>query len=121
MKFAALIPALQSGKIDLAFTLTNTEERKKSINFSQPVFASAQVMLVKKAPDTVANGGKMVSLDDIDGKRVAVYTGTIHDAFVASHYPSAEIKRFDSPTDMVLALKNKKADVAFYDLTSAKV
>ena len=38
MKFAALIPALQSGKIDLAFTMTITEERKKSIYFSQPSF-----------------------------------------------------------------------------------
>ncbi|MDD2443557.1 MAG: ABC transporter permease subunit [Desulfotomaculaceae bacterium] len=121
MKFSALIPALQAGKIDLAISMTPTEERKKSINFSQPVFASAQVMLVKKAPGTKANSGKMASLDDIDGKRVAVYTGTIHDAFVASHYPRAEIKRFDSTADMVLALKNKKTDVAFYDLTSAKV
>jgi len=50
MKFSALIPALQSGKIDLAISMAPTGERKKSINFSQPVFASAQVMLVKKAP-----------------------------------------------------------------------
>ncbi|HPZ43695.1 MAG TPA: ABC transporter substrate-binding protein/permease [Bacillota bacterium] len=60
MKFAALIPALQSGKIDLAFTMTITEERKKSIYFSQPVFASAQVLLVKKAPGAIG-GGKNVS------------------------------------------------------------
>jgi len=121
MKFLALIPALQSGKVDLAISMAPTEERKKSINFSQPVFASAQVMLVKKAPGAKANSGKMASLDDIDGKRVAVYTGTIHDAFVASHYPKAEIMRFDSTADMILALKNRKADVAFLDLTSAKV
>lgn len=58
MKFAALIPALQSGKIDLAFTMTITEERKKSIYFSQPVFASAQVLLVKK-PRALLAVGKM--------------------------------------------------------------
>jgi len=121
MKFAALIPALQAGRIDLAISMTPTGERKKSINFSQPVFASAQVMLVKKAPDARTSGGKMASLDDIDGKRVAVYTGTIFDAFVAGRYPGAEIKRFDSTADMILALKNKKVDVAFLDLTSAKV
>jgi len=31
--------------------------------------------------------------------------------------PGAEIKRFDSTADMVLALKNGKVDVAFFDLT----
>jgi len=121
MKFSALIPALQAGKIDLAVSMASTEERKKSINFSRPVFASAQVMLVKKTRSATAGSAKLLSLDDIDGKRVAVYTGTIHDAFVASRYPKAEIKRFDSTADMALALKTNKADVALLDLTSAKV
>lgn len=76
---------------------------------------------VEKMPQPPAGGDRMAVLDDIEGKRVAVYTGTIHDAFVAANYPRAEILRFDSTTDMVLALKNKKADVAFYDLASAKV
>jgi len=120
MKFSALIPALQSGKIDLAISMAPTGERKKSINFSQPVFASAQVMLVKKAPGA-ERSSETVSLDDLDGKRVAVYSGSIHDTFVASRYPKAEIKRFDSTADIVLALKNKKVDVAFYDLTAAKI
>jgi len=121
MKFSALIPALQSGKIDLAISMAPTEERKKSINFSQPVFASAQVMLVKKAPGAKTGSGETFSLDDLNGKRVAVYLGSIHDTFVTSRYPGADIKRFDSTADMILALKNKKVDVAFFALTSAKV
>lgn len=112
MKFSALIPALQSGKIDLAISMTPTEERKKSINFSHVVFASAQVMLVKKAPGEQAKDDKLASLDDVDGKRVAVFTGTTTDTHVARNYPNAEILRFDSTADIVLALKNKKADVA---------
>ncbi|MGI6711854.1 MAG: ABC transporter substrate-binding protein/permease [Bacillota bacterium] len=69
----------------------------------------------------VAPTGKMATLDDINGKRVAVYTGTIHDAFVAEHYPEAEILRFDRTADMILSLKSKKADVAMFDLFSANV
>jgi len=87
MKFAALIPALQSGKVDLAVSMAPTEERRKSVGFCQPSYASTEVMLVKKAPAATADSSKMASLDDIDGKRVAVYTGTVFDAFVASRYP----------------------------------
>ena len=49
MKFMALIPALQSGKLDLIVTgMTATEERSKFVDFTQSYFANAQVMLVKK-------------------------------------------------------------------------
>ena len=119
MKFSALIPALQSGKIDLAFTLTHTEERKKSINFSQPVSPAPGDSGQKGGAKT--GSSETFSLDDLNGKRVAVYLGSIHDTFVTSRYPGADIKRFDSTADMILALKNKKVDVAFYELTAAKV
>lgn len=37
MKFMALIPALQSGKIDLIVSgMTATDERKKSVDFTRP-------------------------------------------------------------------------------------
>ena len=50
MKFMALIPALQSGKIDMIVTgMTATKERKKFVDFSEPYFENAQVMLVRKS------------------------------------------------------------------------
>lgn len=50
MKFMALIPALQAGKIDLISTgMFESEERKKFVNFTQPYYANAQVMVVKGA------------------------------------------------------------------------
>jgi polar amino acid transport system substrate-binding protein len=49
MKFMGLIPALQSGKVDIIVTgMTATEERKKLVSFTQPYFANAQTMLVRK-------------------------------------------------------------------------
>ena len=49
MKFMALIPALQSGKVDLIVTgMTATEERSKFVNFTKPYYTNAQVMLVRK-------------------------------------------------------------------------
>jgi len=53
MKFMALIPALQSGKIDMIVTgMTATKERKQFLDFSQPYFENAQVMLVRKSAET---------------------------------------------------------------------
>jgi polar amino acid transport system substrate-binding protein len=50
MKFMALIPALESGKIDAVITgISSTEEREKRVDFSRPYFYIAQVLLVKKA------------------------------------------------------------------------
>ena len=50
MKFMALIPALQSGKVDLIVTgMTATDERRKFVDFTEPYYANAQVMLVRKS------------------------------------------------------------------------
>lgn len=56
MKFMALIPSLQSGKVDMLVTgMTATAERKKSVDFTQPYFDNAQLLLVKKPPTTGAS------------------------------------------------------------------
>lgn len=58
MTFMALIPALQSGKVDMIISgMTATEERRQSINFTLPYFANAQVMLVRKADAANATAG----------------------------------------------------------------
>lgn len=49
MSFDSLIAALQSGSIDLiAAGMTVTEERKKSVDFSEPYFESNQVIIIRK-------------------------------------------------------------------------
>ncbi|MEI6207408.1 MAG: ABC transporter permease subunit [Desulfuromonadales bacterium] len=81
MKFMALIPALQSGKVDLIVTgMSATDERRKAVDFTQSYFVNGQAMLVRKT-----KGGKKVSapssagganinneiskLEQVDGKR----------------------------------------------------
>lgn len=49
MEFDSLIPALQSGTIDfIAAGMSVTEERKKNVDFSDPYYASEQVIIVRK-------------------------------------------------------------------------
>lgn len=57
MKFLALIPALQSGKIDLIVTgMSATEQRRKFVDFTQPYYANSQIMMVRDAAAAGAAG-----------------------------------------------------------------
>jgi len=122
MEFGSLIIAAASNKIDMiASTLMITEERKKQINFSDPYYRlGANVFSLTKNIE-VASPGTLKKLDDIANKKVGVYAGTVHDGFVTSKYPKADVKRYNGTTDMILALKTDKIDVAFFDFYSAKV
>jgi polar amino acid transport system substrate-binding protein len=120
MNFSALIPALQSGKIDLIVTgMSATDERRLSVDFSDPYFANRQVLTVKKP--VVGSGLNMAELDDLADKRIGVYSGTVHDQFVQDHFPGAGLFRYNATTDMIVALKSNKIDAAFFDLFSARV
>lgn len=118
MKFMALIPALQSHKIDLIISgMTATPEREKSIDFSQPYFPNPQVMLVRKAETAALSGSQrdlLSTVDDVRDKRIGVLLGSVHDGYATKTYPKASIMQFKTPSDLVLAVKSGKVDAAFY-------
>jgi polar amino acid transport system substrate-binding protein len=117
MKFMALIPALQSGKVDMIVTgMTATEERRKFVDFSQPYFESAQVMLVKKPGDIAADATRqMTSVADIADQRIGVLLGSAHDVYATKNYPHAKILQYHTAADIALAVKAGKVDAALYD------
>jgi polar amino acid transport system substrate-binding protein len=58
MKFAALIAALESGKTDLVISnMTETEERKKHVSFSDGYFLNPQVLLTYKTKVATSKNG----------------------------------------------------------------
>jgi polar amino acid transport system substrate-binding protein len=120
MKFMALIPALQSGKVDMIVTgMTATAERAKFVDFSQPYFENAQVMLVRKAgADTAAQaqaGLNLTSTADIANKKIGVLLGSAHDVYANKNYPNAKISQYHTAADIALAVKTGKIEVALYD------
>ena len=67
------------------------------------------------------------TLDDLSGKKVAVFTGCFQEAIVEKDYPEVKVMRVDSPTDMVQALLAKQCEALVmedynihYYLTSVK-
>ena len=118
--FGSLLPSLVAGKIDIiTASMMITDERKKQIDFSDPYFAAGASLLGYKNEEQISQTGKLAVLDDIADKRVGIFTGTVHDAFVAEKYPKAQIFRFESTADMMTSLKNDKIDVAMFDLITA--
>ncbi|MCL7419603.1 MAG: ABC transporter permease subunit [Methylobacter sp.] len=124
MKFMALIPALQSGKVDLIVTgMTATDERKKFVDFTQPYYANAQVMLVRKsatvkpAPSesSAKDGDEISKLEHIDGKRIGVLGGSAGDLAARKHFPNATFQVFTAAADAALAVKTRKTDAFVYD------
>ena len=114
MKFMGLIPALQSGKIDMIVTgMTATEERSKSVDFTRPYFENAQVMLVKRRSSDPSVG--VSGLEDIDGTRVVVLSGSAGDLAARSRFPRSTFLVMESPADAAVALNSGKADAFVYD------
>lgn len=113
MRFMALIPALQSGKIDLVVTgMTATAERRQFVDFSVPYFENSQVMVVRKAG---AGAPKLATVGDITGKRIGVLLGSAHDTYATKTYPHAQVLQYSTAADIALAVKTGKVDAALYD------
>jgi polar amino acid transport system substrate-binding protein len=119
MKFAALIPALQSGKADVIIAgMTATPERKKSVDFTDSYFENSQVIIVKKPIDENKASEntqlKLKSLDDIKDKRLGVLLGSVHDTYAMKNYPKATVLQYKSPSELILAVRSGKVDAAMY-------
>lgn len=125
MKFSALIPALQSGKVDMIIAgMTSTDERKKSVDFSESYFENFQVIMVKKAVDEKpTNENKTVilkTIDDIKDKRIGVLLGSVHDTYVMKKFPNAKALQYKSPSELILAVRSGKVDAAIYTTESLR-
>lgn len=114
MAFDGLIPALVTKKIDMVIAaMTITEERKKTVNFSDPYFSAGQVIVVRKDSEPLK------TFDDLKGKKVAVQQGTTADLIV-SEIKGVEVSRFQRFTDAFLELMNRRVDAVVLDFAPAK-
>ncbi|MBN2793999.1 MAG: transporter substrate-binding domain-containing protein [Clostridia bacterium] len=109
--YSSLIPALESGKIDIIISsMTINEERLKVVDFSDPYTTSQLMMLVYK-------DSKVQSPADLNDPDVIIAskTGTIGALWAAANAPNAQIKNIDEEISAVLEVAQGKADVFIYD------
>ncbi len=112
-----IFPALQKGDYDAVISgVTITEERQKTMDFSEPYIEVGQVVLVR-ADETRIN-----SVNDLADKTVAVQRGTTNDETSTQFQKEGkvkQIKRFPTFDLAVKALLNKDADAVVIDNTGA--
>jgi len=96
---------LQSNKIDVFFGLNPTPARAEVVNFSDPLFNNAFVLVARKGfqPKTWAE------LND-PKVRIAVDIGSSHDQAVTKLCPKAQISRLEKAADATLAVQMGRAD-----------
>ena len=111
--FDSVIPAVISGKADLAAAgITVTEDRKKNVDFSIPYVKTGILVVYKKS-----NPFKDVA--QLKGKKIGVQGGTTSETYVLEQLKQ-EPERSRSPAEAVAGLKNGRCDFVIADINPAK-
>lgn len=119
-RWDGIFVALASGEFDaVSSAVTITDERKKTMSFSDPYFNAGQTIAVKQ-------GSAIAKPEDLAGKKVGVQLGTTGDLWISAKAEAgeiaAEVVRYDEITLAFQALGNGDIDAIVNDApTSADI
>lgn len=107
-----IIPALTAGKIDaILSSMSITDERKKSIDFSDKVYNTPPAIAVPK--DSAIPG---IDPANFEGKSVGVQSSTIHATYAEKILKGADVKYYKTADDYKLDLAAGRLDAAVDDV-----
>ena len=112
MDFGGIIPALQADQLDVAIAgMSITDERKEIVDFSDPYFDAGLSLVVAE------DNSDITSLEDLEGKTVAVKSGTTGAQFARDNEAEYgyEISQFEDSPSMFQEVSNGNADVLLED------
>ena len=122
VEFGSIIGGVQTGKFDIGMAgMTVTDERLKSVNFSDSYATGIQVVIVK-------SDSAIKSLDDLKGDgsmKFGVQQDTTGDIYASDTvenggYGKDNVVRYKTGADAVQALKTGKVDAVIIDNEPAK-
>ena len=109
MDFAGIIPALQTGQVDVALAgITIKPEREEVIDFSDGYYDSGFLLMVPQ--DSEIEGE-----DDLAGKLLAVKTGTSASDYAEANFTDTELRKFPNIDNAYLELRTGRVDAAMHD------
>lgn len=114
MDFSGLIPSLKTGNVDLVISsMTATDERRQSIDFSNPYAFTGLALLVRKDSD-------VQSIEDLKkpGRTIAAKATTTGETWAINNLPAAKRVVFEDQTACVLEVVQGRADAFIYDQLS---
>ncbi|MFA5489424.1 MAG: transporter substrate-binding domain-containing protein [Candidimonas sp.] len=122
LSFDAFIPALLARKLDIVVSsLSITEARKKSVDFSIPYRVSAgRFVAHKDANIEPVNGDGTANTEALKGKVVGVQRSTTNDTYLAGEFEGVEIARYDSAENLLLDLVAGRIDLALIGALKAQ-
>src|SRR6266481_3456638 len=101
---ATRIPLLTSNSVDLiAETMTDTPQRRQSVDFSLTFFYTGAQFLVKK-------GSPIKGIQSIAGKRIASQQGSTNAKIIREKYPQAQLREFPDQPAAFQALAQGQVD-----------
>jgi len=110
MDFSGIIPAVQTKNIDLALAgITITDERKKAVEFSDGYYTRGLLVMVNADKTTVKGIG------DLNGKVVAVKSGTGSVDYAKQHINTTHLRQFPNIDNAYMELSTKRADAVLHD------
>ncbi|PPK67874.1 ABC transporter substrate-binding protein [Actinokineospora auranticolor] len=111
--FSALLGQVANRTFDAGSSaIAQTDERRKTVDFSHPYNYEYVSVLSKDKSITDAQL--------LDGKRVAVIQATVGDKYLGATVPGAQIVRFPSYDAAIAGLRNGNVDAWVVDLTIAE-
>jgi polar amino acid transport system substrate-binding protein len=106
--FSELLPGLQDGRWHMTTALFITPERARHVDFSQPIWALADGLVLRK--DDASRLGDLAALVHA-GARLAVVRGQVQaQAALAAGLPPAQLHVFESQDEAVDALLAEDVD-----------
>lgn len=111
--FDTIFLDLSRGNFDVvASAATITDEREKTVDFTNPYYISEQAILVKE-------GDEIDSVEKLAGTTVGVQQGTTGQEFVEEE-ADAEVRQYPQGPDAVNALKTGTVDAVVIDIPVAE-
>lgn len=115
MAFDSLLSALQSGRVDFVISgMTPTEERRRSIDFSDNYYKAQQVMMVR-----AEDKDKYPTMKDFENEKISVQKGSIQEE-IGQSIPGAQLTSLDKIPDIILQLQTKRVNAIIVEDTVAQ-
>lgn len=106
LSFDALLTTLQSGQVDVIISgLSATEERRKTVDFSDPYYKGEEALLTTKA-----NLAKFNSFNDLKGKKLGIQLTSLQEKLMDSLLPDGNYTKIESMNTLFLSLKSNQLD-----------
>jgi polar amino acid transport system substrate-binding protein len=105
-----IFAGLEGGAYDaILSSVTITDERKKTYDFSEPYFDANQAIVVR------ADDGSIKSEQDLAGKTVGAQIGTTGAIYIGDKVTDATLKQYDTPDLAMMDLLNENIDAVVVD------